>query len=237
MGFFSVGNKCLKALPKVDFVLNHIGVLVSVTGFALSFEFDFSEGIMIFMLCLDMLMTAIGLIFAGGTVTWNFCGFLCRGCKRQTDKGGDCCGIICCAVWVCVAELGLFFWGLVCGINMSAQYDPNNNERWKHVADATCAGWSPQSWEQGDTDPTGTASCLNATHRCEPVDADSMWDACTPGGPTVECWEYTDPFVFSISILFSLFSLMCSYRDVCCNKEARPSETAPSSTKMATARA
>ena len=226
---------------RLPFVLNHIGVLVSATGFALGFEFDVNKSPMIVMILLDMVMAAIGLIFAGGTIIWNFCGFLYRSCKCQTDKGGHCCGIICCAFWVCVAELALFYWGLNCGartlpgnlpgarrasvalshatcptrpgINMSAQYDPNNNERWKHVADATCAGWSPQSWEQGDTDPTGTASCLNATHRCEPVDADKIGKragTCTPGGGEVECWEYTPTRSSSASAPSSRSSVSCA---------------------------
>ena len=89
---------------------------------------------------------------------------------------------------------------------------PQQRERWKHV-DATCAGWSSQSWEQWDTDPTGTASCLNATHRCEPVDADKIGKragTCTPGGGEVECWEYTPTRSSSASAPSSRSSVSCA---------------------------
>ena len=109
------------------------------------------------------------------------------------------------------------------GIYSSAQYDPND-ERWKHVADATCAGWSCLDGSC-DTNTTGVESCLNATHRCEPVDASTIGTpqgTCTPNGSSGACWEHTDPLIFGISVLFGLSSLVDGIKGVCQGKGVGP---------------
>ena len=156
MGFFSVGGDLFDKCPKFKLALDIIGILISATGLALGFYFDFYSTPIVIMLWLDLAMTGLGFIDALFTIGATLCCVIFR-CKcRNEEDGKNCCTIIFLAFFICLVEFIFFGAGLIC-------------------SGSGCDG--------DDGSPT-QGQCNNES----------------------ACWEYTDPLIFGLSLLFGLLS-------------------------------